>query len=294
MRLERHLTALLCLATAGACLPTWWPPAFAQEPAAICVASAGAPQPIIDVHMHARAAALLPSVAAELDRHHVIAVVLSSLKLELTTDWAKRDRRFIASLAFRDSTMKLDEARRLVQTGVVRAFGELGFQYAGLRPDDPSLDRYFTLAEELDIPVAIHMSGGGLPDEPKFRAALGDPLFLEEVLIKHPKLRVNLMHAGLPYLEGTLAIMRRYALVYADLSKISDATAYPREQFHDYLRSLLRAGLGKRLMYGSDAAGAENIATSIAGITSAAFLNEGERRDILCDNAARFFRLTGR
>ena len=266
---------------------------FAQKPPALCVAAPGAPQPIIDVHMHARPLAILPAVSAELDRHQVIAVVLSSLKLELTTDWATRDRRFIPSLAFRESTMPADEARRLVKQGVVRAFGELGFQYAGLRPDDPSLDQYFTLAEELDIPVAIHMSGGGLPDEPRFRVALGNPLLLEEVLIRHPKLRVNLMHAGLPYLEGTLAIMRRYPLVYADLSKISDATAYPRGQFQDYLRSLMRAGLGGRLMHGSDAAGVENIGTSIEGIRSALFLSDGERRAILCDNAARFFRLGG-
>ena len=88
--------------------------------------------------------------------------------------------------------------------------GELGFQYAGLRPDDPALDKYFAVAEELDVPVAIHMAGGGLPDVPAFRVRLGDPLFLEEALIRHPRVRVNLMHAGLPFLESTLAMMRRY------------------------------------------------------------------------------------
>jgi predicted TIM-barrel fold metal-dependent hydrolase len=103
--------------------------------------------------------------------------------------------------------------------------GELGFAYAGLRPDDPSLEPYFALAEEFDMPVAIHMAGGGLGDVPAFRVRLGDPLLLEDVLARHPKLRVNLMHAGLPFLEGTLAIMRRYPEVFADLSKISDANA---------------------------------------------------------------------
>ena len=144
------------------------------------------------------------------------------------------------------------------------------------------------------MPVAIHMTGGGLPDEPAFRVRLGDPLLLEEVLVRHPKLRVNLMHAGLPFLEGTLAIMRRYPLVYADLSKISDANAYPREQFHEYLRSLMRANLGSRLMFGSDAAGPGALGPSIEGITSASFLSDSEKRAILCENAARFFRLTRR
>ena len=78
--------------------------------------------------------------------------------------------------------------------------------------------------------------------------------------------------------------------MYADLSKISDSTAYPRGQFHDYLRALMRANLGARLMFGSDAAGPGAVTAGIQGITSATFLTRLERRDILCDNAARFYR----
>lgn len=44
-------------------------------------------------------------------------------------------------------------------------------------------------------------------------------------------------------------------------------------------------------MFGSDAAGPGAVTASIAGITSAGFLSRAERRDILCDNAARFYRL---
>lgn len=200
---------------------------------AACVAPRGTPQPVIDVHMHAvgavtRAGVLvadtvaLHAVAAELDRSHVIAVLVSSLTLPRALQWARRDARFIPTLAFRDTSMSVDTVRALVQRGAVFGLGELGFQYAGLRPDDPALDKYFAVAEESDVPVAIHMAGGGLPDVPGFRARLGDPLFLEDALVRHPRVRVNLMHAGLPFLESTVAIMRRYPQVYADLSKISD------------------------------------------------------------------------
>ena len=268
---------------------------------AACVAARGAPQPVIDVHMHAVGAgartaslaadtATLHEVVAELDRDHVIAVLVSSLTLPRALQWARRDDRFIPTLAFRDTSMSVDTIRALVQRGAVVGLGELGFQYAGLRPDDPALDRYFAVAEELDVPVAIHMAGGGLPDVPGFRVRLGDPLLLEEALLRHPRVRVNLMHAGLPFLESTVAIMRRYPQVYADLSKISDSSAYPRRQFHDYLRALVHADLGERLMFGSDAAGPGAVTASIAGITSATFLSAAERRDILCDNAARFYR----
>jgi predicted TIM-barrel fold metal-dependent hydrolase len=266
---------------------------LAQQATGVCTPAAGERPPVIDVHMHAVGTRPDP-VIAELDAHNVIAVVLSSLTLPRTQEWAARDVRFMPSLAFRDASLPVENVRGLVQRRAVVALGELGFAYAGLRPDDPSLEPYYALAEELDVPVAIHMAGGGLPDVPAFRVRLGDPLLLEEVLVRHPRLRVNLMHAGLPFLEETLAIMRRYPQVFADLSKISDANAYPREQFHEYLRGLMRANLGDRLMFGSDAAGAGAVGPSIDGITSAAFLTDGQKRAILCENAARFLRLTTR
>ena len=281
-----------------------WPTlAFAQiaRPAA-CVAPRGAPQPVIDVHMHAVGAgrrgmplaadtATLVAVIRELDRQHVRAVVVSSLQLPRALQWARRDPRFLVTFAMRDTGVAVDSVRALLQRGTVAGLGELGFAYAGLAPDDPRFEPYFALAEALDVPVAIHMAGGGLPDVPEFRVRLGDPLALEEVLVRHPRLRVDLIHAGLPYLESTLAIMHRYPNVYADLSKIDDSTAYPRAQFHDYLRALMHAGFGKRLMFGSDAAGPGAVTAGLDGIRSAPFLTAAERRAILCDNAARFYRL---
>lgn len=56
----------------------------------------------------------------------------------------------------------------------------------------------------------------------------------------------------------------------------------------------MRANLGDRLLFGSDAAGPGAVGPSIDGITSATFLTEGQKRAILCGNAARFFRLTTR
>src|SRR5215216_2405299 len=84
----------------------------ARPPA--CVAAPGAAQPVIDVHMHAVGAtrdgspagdtATLQAVIAELDRSHVIAVVVSSLMLPRTLQWARQDVRFVPTLAFRDTS----------------------------------------------------------------------------------------------------------------------------------------------------------------------------------------------
>jgi predicted TIM-barrel fold metal-dependent hydrolase len=69
----------------------------------------------------------------------------------------------------------------------------------------------------------------------------------------------------------------------------------PRAEFHDYLQSLLRAGLGSRLMFGSDQMfWPEAIGMAIEGIESAPFLTRQQKRDIFCHNAARFFKLEGK
>ncbi|SRR5216683_1720177 len=70
----------------------------------------------------------------------------------------------------------------------------------------------------------------------------------------------------------------------------------PHAEFHEYLRRLLQHGdgckLAKRLMFGSDqVVWPEAIGMAIAGIESADFVTEEQKRDIFCRNAARFLRL---
>ena len=84
--------------------------------------------------------------------------------------------------------------------------GEFGLQYRGISPNSPDLNRYWALAQELDLPVGIHTGLGdaGTPYGcwPGFRARLGNPLLLEDVLVRFPKLRRYLMHAGYPFPAG--------------------------------------------------------------------------------------------
>jgi predicted TIM-barrel fold metal-dependent hydrolase len=81
-----------------------------------------------------------------------------------------------------------------------------------------------------------------------------------------------------------------YRQVYADLAVINWIP--PRQEFHDYLHRLVQAGLGKRLMFGSDQMiWPEAIGMAIESIASANFLTEEQKRDIFYNNAARFLRL---
>jgi predicted TIM-barrel fold metal-dependent hydrolase len=278
-------------------------------------------EPIIDVHLHTHAAArfgqpgvpdpvtgkpskavtddaLMNAAFGEMKRLNIVTAIGFSAP-DMVQRWvAASDGHVIPGAQIFDVGLPLPtpaELRADIVAGRVKMIGEVGPEYVGLAPNDPALEPYFALAEELDVPVGLH-TGLGPPNAPyeccpKFRVTLGRPTLLEEVLIKHPKLRIYLMHAGWPYLDDTIALMSVYPNVYLDVSVID--WVLPPEEFHGYLKSLLRAGLGKRIMYGSDQMiWPEAIARSVAMVESTPGLTHAQKRDIFYNNAVRFFRLT--
>jgi predicted TIM-barrel fold metal-dependent hydrolase len=185
--------------------------------------------------------------------------------------------------------------RNAFQDGRLRVLGEVTAQYAGLSLSDPPYEPYLALAEEFDIPVALHTGMGppGTSYDPccrAFRARFGNPELVEDAMNRHPKLRLNLMHAGWPYLEETLAMLNMYPQVNADLGALG--WGLPRAEFNAYLGALVRAGFGKRVMFGSDHMyWPELIGMSVEAVNSATFLTPSEKRDIFYENAVHFYRL---
>jgi len=188
-----------------------------------------------------------------------------------------------------------ESLRRLHERGELAVLGEVVTQYQGVAPDDPELQPYWALAEELDIPVGIHV-GTGPPGviylfAGGYRARLHSPMTMEEVLVRHPRLRVYLMHAGYPMLDDLLAVLYAHPQVYVDVGVI--VFAHPREAFYRYLRTIVEAGFGNRVMFGSDQMGWSGVLErAVAVIQEAPFLSEEQKRAILYDNAARFLRLS--
>ncbi len=188
-----------------------------------------------------------------------------------------------------------DSLRSLFESGRLAVLAEVTNQYAGIAPTDERMEPYWTLAEELDMPVGIHI-GPGPPGvrylgAEGYRARLHSALTLEEVLVRHPRLRVYVMHAGFPFLDDLLALMYTHPQVYAEVGVI--VFTRRREEFYRYLRGIVEGGFGNRVMFGTDQMVWPGvIERSIAVIEEAPFLNEEEKRDILYNNAARFLRLS--
>jgi predicted TIM-barrel fold metal-dependent hydrolase len=217
----------------------------------------------------------------------------------LTLRWKEASpERILPSLAFElgaPGALSPDDVRTALVSGRYRAFGEVSNQYQGVDPGDPAFDPYLAIVEQLDIPMSIHVGTGppGAPylGFPKYRARLHSPLTIEDALLKHPKLRVWLMHAGWPMLDDLLALMWAHPQVYVDVGIIS--YALPRAGFHDYLRRIVEAGFGKRVMFGSDQmVWPETLETAIDSIEQATFLTAEQKRDIFYNNAARFLKLS--
>ena len=203
-----------------------------------------------------------------------------------------------ASASNNDQTYKPvtpEELRTLFKNGTVKVLGEVLNQYAGILPDDERMEPYWKVAEEMDIPVGIHIGPGG-PAEYYFgntgyRAKFQSALTLEEVLIRHPKLRVYIMHAGYPMLDDLLALLFSHPQVYVEVSMLVNVE--PRKGFYRYLKAIIDAGYDKRIMFGSDQMIWPGIIEpAIKSIENASFLTKEQKRNIFYNNAARFLRLT--
>lgn len=278
--------------------------------------------PIIDVHLHTEpplsmigkanpvtgvkgASSVLElrdATIKECDKYHIVRAVLNSWP-GTAEDWVKVDpKRFlVAPMVLKGGAkpvVSVEALRQQLQNGKAKLEGEITAQYEGLRPDDPVLEPYWKLAEEVDVPVMIHMGtsfpGTAYAGYPNFRLSLGNPMLLEEVLVRHPKLRLWFAHGGEPWTEETFALMRQYPQVYMDVATIDWIGGQSgRPAFHAFLQQAIQRGFGKRILFGSDQmAWPDAIGLAVEGVDSADFLTPEQKRDIFYANAVRFLRLS--
>ena len=278
--------------------------------------------PVIDVHMHSPIRPgpvedLVPDLESwieRVDRLNVRMSVVSGLPDVLASWQAMAGDRFIPSLLFPCENgvavnwgrpcfedggdwPDIAQLRTDIEVGRVQGLGEITTQYLGLDPSDPLMEPYFALAEEYDLPVFIHM-GPGPPysayeenpfavGAPNYRARAGNPLLLEEALVKHPAVRVAVLHAGWPLADEMVFMLYQHPQVYAEMGLLQHVDFFPRAEYYSFLRRLVGAGFADRILFGSDTL----IEDGISAVLEADFLTDEQKEAILCKNAARFLRL---
>ncbi len=234
---------------------------------------------------------LISKAILYIKKNNIFKAVISGMNMNQVRKWkAALPDVFIVGICDPVS-YGVDSVRNMIKRGEIEILGELGTQYLGTTLDSPEYDPFITLAEECDIPVINHC-GPGLPggNSGKYRVSLGNPLIYEDVLVKHPKLRICLAHAGWPMADEMTALLFNYKNVYVDISYIS--YSIPKEEFRNYLKRLVNAGFSKRILFGSDLLlWPEVIDLAINSIKTADFLSDQQKQDIFYNNAARFLKL---
>lgn len=274
----------------------------------------GVAEPIIDIHVHAydrdpRLAARVPNPgtgtpnsATDGDSHRGQTVAalrrLGIVRGIVMGGSHDAERAMVAAdpqrlrLGYRVGIPGADDLaniRRLHARGELAMIGEVSPQYDGVAPNDPRLEPLWALAEELQLPIAFHVGRGPpVAAAPLHIAAFGDPLLLEPVLSRHPRLRLFLMHGGFPFADNVEALLGRYTNVHVDLGAIHWAEHRPA--FHRFLRRLVDGGFARRIMFGSDQmVWPDAVEQSLQAYREASYLTPEQRRDIFFGNAVRFF-----
>lgn len=270
--------------------------------------------PLADVHFHSLGPTATQSALATLDSLGVGTVVLIGTPALLDAASAPQGMRLIKALTLPCGGGRmpnagipcyggdaewpsLDSVRAMASAGRLQMLGEINVQYLGLRVDDPALEPYLTLAEELGLPVGFHLGIGppGVAYEasrfppaksPRYSGSAGDPLLLEPVLVRHPRLRVYVMHAAWPFGDAMRYLLYMHPQLYVDVSVLQ--YAIPRPAYAAYLQSLVDAGFGSRIMFGSDG-DPRRVREGITAIRAMPFLSPEQQDAILGGNAARFF-----
>jgi len=230
-----------------------------------------------------------------MDKHNIeYAVVSGSIKS--LDKYVSADSRFIPGYMDEESLIPISEFENFIRKGEIKVFGEVTGVYHGRTLNDPIYEPYLKICEDYGVPVAYH-TGGGPPMTPyrccpKFRISLGDPLLIEEVLVKFPKLQVYLMHGGEVFYEHAIRMMQMYTHLYIDVGVILWVSPALQDYAINLLKLAKKANVLDRVMFGSDQmVWPDATSKSIEFLNSLDFLSENDKKMILYDNAKRFLKL---
>jgi len=176
---------------------------------------------------------------------------------------------------------RIEESLKEVEKGVK----EYGFKYVwfhplsfGLRPDDRRFYPLYAKCNELDIAVGMQVghSAEVLPSE------VGHPVFVDNVAIDFPNLRINLSHTGWPWVEEWCSMLWRHPNVYGDIS------AYFPSRLEQSQIRFMDSGRGRdKVLFGTNGLGLKRCKEEFMALQ----IRDETKRMVLRENAIRFLKL---
>lgn len=120
--------------------------------------------------------------------------------------------------------------------------------YAHCACNDTRVFTIYERAQELDIPVLLHMGWAPLPDNlMKWQV----PLPLEEVALAFPELKIIVGHAAWPWVDDCLVLMASHRNVYADFALWFNFPLFLEEMTRTIVKAK-QMHVMNRLLWGTD------------------------------------------
>ena len=149
----------------------------------------------------------------------------------------------------------------------------------GLRPDDKAFFPFYAKCVELDVPVMIQMGHSAelMPSD------VGRPIYLDDVALYFPTLKIIAGHTGWPWCEEMIAMAWKHQNVF-----ISTSAHLPKYWDKSLVHFLNSRGQGK-VMFGTDFP----VLTQAAALAEvdALDLKPGAKKALLHDTAKKAFNL---
>jgi len=175
---------------------------------------------------------------------------------------------------------KITESLQALEKGVK----EYGFKYAyihpitfGIAPNDKKLYPLYAKCQELGIPVGMQVghSAEPLPSE------VGHPMYVDEVAIDFPDLKINLSHTGYPWIDEWCSMIWRHNNVYGDIS------AYNPVSLEDATIKFMKGRGQDKVLFGTNGFGLGDMKKALLSLD----LKDSIKKKILRDNAMEFLGL---
>jgi predicted TIM-barrel fold metal-dependent hydrolase len=143
----------------------------------------------------------------------------------------------------------VDEAKRLIRDHDVRGF-KFHPNIQAFYPNDRSVYPLYEVVAEAGLPALFHTGhsgiGSGLPGGGGIRLKYSNPMYVDDVAVDFPELKIVLAHPSFPWQDEAISVALHKEQVYIDLSGWSPK--YFPEQLVRYANTLLR----ERVLFGSD------------------------------------------
>jgi predicted TIM-barrel fold metal-dependent hydrolase len=135
---------------------------------------------------------------------------------------------------------------------VERSYHELGLKglklgpiYQHVHPLDKRFYPVYQRCAELGMPIIFHQ-GSTTPRSAPLRVS--SPLFIEDIAIEFPGLKMQIAHMGHPWYTETIQVLRKQPNVFADISSL-----WPRPwQFYNAMILAQEYGVTGQIVYGTD------------------------------------------